>query len=163
MKLIALGGRVGKGKFAKVDNEDFELVSGMNWHLQVTHGTEYAMGHVGRRSMQMGRFILGDRHGFMADHANGDGLDNQRNNLRWATHSENQRNQKKRINVGMKSKLKGCNKTRYGWSCLIQWKEETVYLGHFKDEHLAGLMYDFWQVRQYGKFAKTNFKVVGWG
>ena len=88
MKLIPLT----NGKFAKIDDEDFKVVSGIKFHAVENGNTTYA------RSNSVGylhHFIAGKQKGLVVDHKDGDGLNNQKDNLQHITQSANIKKQKK--------------------------------------------------------------------
>lgn len=103
MKLIPLNGQIGKGKFVKVDDEDYDWLNQYNWFAsRGTGDTIYAARSqkvkVGKWTcILMHRMILKitETSGIMGDHIDGDGLNNQRNNLRVATNGQNQANARK--------------------------------------------------------------------
>ena len=84
MKLIALT----QGKFAQVDDADFEWLNQWKWHAWLHHGVWYAKRGVwngkNMSNLLMSAALLGKR----ADHIDGDGLNNQRGNLRKASPSQ---------------------------------------------------------------------------
>lgn len=156
MKKIPLSGKRGKGKFALVDDADYEELSKFKWHLAAK---EYAT-----RS-----FVKGDKTCFirmhrqitgfdLTDHHDGDGLNNQRYNLRDATNSKNTMNSKKRKNCT--SKYKGVSwkerDDRYYSSIVFEGK--SIHLGTFKkdEEHLAALAYNSAAKEMFGEFARLN-------
>src|SRR4051812_29968884 len=81
---------------ALVDAADYVDLCKYNWY--VTDG--YAVRSVwtdGRVvHVKMHRQILNAQDGQEVDHANGNGLDNRRSNIRIATHTQNSQNRKKR-------------------------------------------------------------------
>lgn len=83
-----------KGKFAIVDDDDFDRVSEFKWSFT---GNGYAIRGIGSRKNRkyqlLHRFIMGDPTGHI-DHINGDGLDCRKSNMRVVTHAQNLRNQK---------------------------------------------------------------------
>ena len=84
-----------QGKVALVDDEDFEEMSKVTWHLVKSHNTCYAHGyikHSSKKMVYMHRLILKTPEDMDTDHINGNGLDNRKENLRVVTHCENQRN-----------------------------------------------------------------------
>ena len=102
----------------------------------------------------MHRVILGlptgdPRH---VDHANGDGLDNRRVNLRLASMTENARNQRVRLHS---SQYKGVSAFRrtHRWTAAI-------HLGYFLTERAAAEAYDDAARRLFGEFARCNFPAV---
>lgn len=88
-----------QGKFALVDDSDYQWLNRWKWYAQHSHGGFRAVRRVnlpnGKRPLiHMSREILGlrsnDRH--VADHINHNSCDNRRVNLRSATPRENSRN-----------------------------------------------------------------------
>src|SRR5262249_39633454 len=91
-----------KGFEALVDDEDHDALSQHKWCASRTGRGWYAVRHDrterrirrGRRvKREINRYmhheIMGRRLGMDIDHADGNGLNNQRSNLRWATRSQN--------------------------------------------------------------------------
>ncbi len=85
MKLIPLS----QGKYAKVDDEDFEYLSQWKWYFN----SGYAVRGCEKRIL-MHRIILETPDNLLTDHINRDKLDNRRSNLRVATKSLNNFNTK---------------------------------------------------------------------
>ena len=102
MKKIPLGGLAGKGKFALIDDEDVQLVAKHTWYLSsngyaTTNARIYESKKAGivRKRINMHRLIMGFPEE-QVDHVNRDRLDNQRSNLRLASHAQNCWNAEKR-------------------------------------------------------------------
>jgi hypothetical protein len=76
-----------QGKFAIVDNADFDWLNQWKWYAVKSYNTWYA-----RRfsSIPMHRQIMSAPSGTEIDHRNHNGLDNRRQNLRFSTSAENQ-------------------------------------------------------------------------
>lgn len=86
-----------QGLFALVDDEDFDWLNQWKWYAQKSANTFYAVRNSKRvngkrEQIRMHVEILGKKEGFMADHLNGAGLDNQRYNLRHVTRRQNAQN-----------------------------------------------------------------------
>lgn len=102
MKKILLS----QGRYALVDDEDFEELSRYNWSYYKNHNVSYAIRRAlrtenmtpTRKTIHMHRVVLGAKEGQQVDHINGNGLDNRRSNLRICTHAENMRNRGKQVN-----------------------------------------------------------------
>jgi len=142
-----------EGRVALVDDEDFERVSQLVWYF---HPRGYA--HRVHPSVFMHRFILGlsrgDPH---VDHANQDGLDNRRSNLRFADHSQNMAN--RGVPRGAKSsRFKGVcwDTTRGKWRAQIQPQGRSVTLGYFLTEEEAAVAYNQAAPGFFGEFAFLN-------
>ena len=158
MKRIVLS----QGKFALVDDADFEWLNQWKWHASKVSQTYYAAHtiHKSNRkwtSIQMHHLILEAGIGMQIDHKNNDGLDNQRNNLRICTRSQNQMNARKRKNGT--SQYKGVYwYARYNkWHSAITANQRRHCLGYFQNETDAAIAYDKKAKELFGKFAKLNF------
>lgn len=147
-KLIPLS----KGKFAKVDNEDFEVISKYNWCVS---NNSYAYNH---NLGFMHRYIMKTPSGFDTDHINHNGFDNRKSNLRVCLTVENCRNQRPRS--GKKSKFKGVfySKTMNKWESSIKFESDKIKLGYFEYETHAARAYDKKAKELFGEFAYLNFK-----
>lgn len=139
MKKIKLTG----GQYALVDDADFETLNDNKWYTVKDKNTFYASRNAdfdgNRCEMRMQWAIMGKPpKGHVVDHKDGNGLNNQRINLRICTKAQNNANRKswgqsKFLGVAF---LKG-RKTPY-WEARIQGK----YLGAFKDEKEAAKAYN---------------------
>jgi hypothetical protein len=148
------------------DDEDAELVLAHKWHIMVCRRTHYAgtstMRSEGVRGVwPMHRLLLGFPRGFV-DHANGNGLDNRRVNIRVATARQNSRNQRVRLQPSKSSQYKGVHwiADHQKWRAMI-WDggppARGRYLGVFEDEIEAAIAYDRAAVESFGNFARPNF------
>jgi hypothetical protein len=150
-----------QGQFAQVDDEDYELVSQYLWKADAHHGnwyvrrTDYSTGH--KVTVQLHTFLTGWPQ---VDHKDGNGLNNQKNNLREATTPENARNRHGRSNS--KSGFKGVSwdKQSVRWRAGIRLNGKQHDLGRFDDAEEAARAYDAVAVEYHGEFAKTN-KMMG--
>ena len=90
------------------------------------------------------------------DHIDGNRKNNNCENLRYATHSENSMNQ--RIQTNTSSRYKGVylDKRRNKWMARINTISETVFLGYFANEREAGAAYNVAAVALHKNFARIN-------
>lgn len=146
---------------ALVSAQDAEAVRGMRWR-RTSRGYADTRILVGDklRYVMMHRFILGLGAGHICDHANGDRLDNRRENLRVATPSENARNGKKKSS-GTASRFKGVSSTRHSkhrlpWMARIVVNNKILWLGTFATEEEAARAYNSAASRLHGEFARLN-------
>lgn len=108
-----------QGKFALVDDEDFEYLSQWKWHASKYSNSYYACRTINSNKVLMHRFILNAQKELEVDHIDGNGLNNQKLNLRIVTHSRNMQNRKN--NSNNKSGYKGVffNKREKRWMSQI--------------------------------------------
>lgn len=139
------------GGSAVVDASDRELVEQYSWfNCNGYARTRTKSGKV----ILLHRLIMGDgKPGLVIDHEDGDGLNNRRYNLRWASHRENMRN--RTTTVG-KSRFKGVWLDRSAWRAEIQLNGKKIRLGSFTKEADAARAYDRAAKEYHGDFAKTN-------
>jgi hypothetical protein len=93
--------------YTLVDDGDFETLNRWRWHCTNPNkqGNAYAARQDG---LLMHRVILMDlEEGQLVDHIDGDGFNNQRNNLRVATQAQNSFNRRNQITNKFVSQFKG--------------------------------------------------------
>ncbi len=158
-----------QGKYALVDDSDYEELSKYKWHARYNICTDsfYAMRTSPRRKgkhygIYMHRQILGLERGGkrQGDHRNHNTLDNRQINLRICTSQQNHRNRKPRSDTTSKYKGIYWNKRDKKWLASITINGEPKYLGCFEQEEKAALAYDDAAKKHFGKFACLNFKEV---
>lgn len=124
-----------QGKFALVDDEDYEELNQYKWCAQKAPNTFYAVrGATSRKQILMHIHLLGKHPGMEIDHRDRNGLNNQRSNLRFVTHQENARNQSKRLNCSSKHVGVSWHKRDGVWRAQIVTDGKQTHLGSFKNE-----------------------------
>lgn len=147
-----------KGKFALVDDEDYEWLSQWKWF---THSNGYAVRGEGtwprQKIVLMHRAIMQVPSGMEVDHTNGGKLDNRRANLRICNHTENMRNRKSQS--GGTSQFKGVfwDKHYQKWRAQIKVNNKRFHLGRFEKEVDAARSYDDAALEHHGEYARLNF------
>lgn len=153
-----------RGKFALVDNEDFEYLNQWKWHCTST-GYAARKRHVHDAKLKyhgvvifMHRLIMSTPEGMDTDHINSNSLDNRRSNLRICTHAENLRN--KRIQKNNKSGYKGVywDKFRDKWRVEIRLNGKHMSGGRYDNILDAARAYDRKAKKLFGEYAGGNFK-----
>lgn len=158
MKLIQLR----RGEFAKIDDEDFDLVSKYKWYANKNGRTKYAKSTTRNNNVQtivlMHRLVFqGEIKGKQIDHIDGDGLNNQKSNLRICSYSENQMNRKPRTDTLSKFKGVTFRPRERKWYASIKINGKSKTLGRFEVEIDAAITYDNAAKELFGEYARLNF------
>ena len=155
MKEIALT----QGKFAKVDDCDFEWLSKYNWHLSNNGYAERTASSAFRRvEVYMHREIANTPNNTQTDHIDNNKLNNCRDNLRFCNNTENHRNTPKRNDNTSGFKGVSYDKQTKKWRAKIKYSGKTIHLGRFYTAEEAAKNYDRAAIKYFGSFACTNFK-----
>jgi len=151
------------GRVAFVDDEDFDRINQYRWYWKQGHGTisGYALRmssarHGRRRELRMHKEVLGLSGDQIADHINGNGLDNRKENLRICSKAENARNVPKYRNNS--SGFKGvswCHEQKK-WRAIIGVNGRLVHLGRFTTKEDAARAYNEAAKKHFGEFARLN-------
>lgn len=152
-----------KGSLVLVDDDDWDLVRDLSWSLSHKNNTSYAIHTTykgGKRTVRMHRLIMGvTTPTVLVDHRDGNGLNNQRSNLRLANGHQNTRNAAARKGT---SKYKGVWLVNEGvWRANIMVDRKATNLGRFTDEREAALAYDQAARDLHGEFGAFNFPNPG--
>lgn len=146
-----------QGKVATIDFEDFEKVRQFKWRASKNRTSWYAKTTFGKEDHYLHRLLFSEPLGVWIDHRDGDGLNNQRHNLRTCSVPQNIRNQK--IKSSNTSGFKGVSFRRdcKKWAAHIRHSGRKHHLGFFSTAELAALAYDNAAKKYHGDFAKGNF------
>lgn len=145
-----------RGEYALVDLQDYELLSTVKWSCLVPNGThKYAVRMDGSKYVYMHRVIMEAEPGTLVDHINGNTLDNRRENLRFATKSQNSINSSKNRGVSL---YKGgwFRARKKPWVAEIHKDGVKYHLGFYETETDAALAYNKKVVELFGDFAVEN-------
>ena len=162
MKTIELS----QGKVTLVDDEDYRWLRQISWYAALIGGNYrdhwYAV-TTDKAHHKMHRVIMRAPPGMVVDHIDGDGLNNQKTNLRIvsvAQNAVNRRKSKRARGVVPTSKFKGVNfyATSGRWVARIQRNRVNTHLGYFDVEEDAARAYDEAAKSLHGEFACLNFK-----
>lgn len=157
MKLIPLT----RGKFAQVDDEDFERISTLKWFCMPHRKTFYAARNHWengkRRTQRMHREILGLKIGDPeVDHWDGDGLNNTKQNLRKATDAQTCMNRVGWSKCGFKGVSERNVERENPWEAHIGVNGRLIHIGVFPTAKAAALAYNAKALELFGEFARLN-------
>lgn len=128
-----------QGKVAIVSDADYRWASRFKWYVLKSKGTFYAvraerLPDGKRRSVLLHRAIMKraghNLTGRVVDHRNHNGLDNRRRNLRAATYSQNNVNQRGPHRDNASGYL-GVNRHKHLWRAKISVDGRLVHIGCF--------------------------------
>lgn len=175
MKLIELSGSYGSkiGNYAQVDDEDYEYLNQWKWHTK-KHGNTYYVRRTVTTTVDVRKQIF--RGVFMhrlllnltdpnriVDHKDRNGLNNQKNNIREVTHSQNTANSK-RSKKCTNSKYIGVERSEYikkDGTTSVYWRAMCTKKGKYcavktKTEVEAALAYNEMAIKIHGTYARLN-------
>lgn len=149
-----------QGYVALVDPQDYGLVSAFKWQANVQRRKNRVTVYATRRVWKSGKQETISMHGFIVgyprpDHMDGDGLNNQRNNLRPATRSQNMANSR---TIQGSSVFKGVsrNKRSGRWAAYIKIDRIKRHIGMFGSEIDAATAYNLIAYELFGDFCRLN-------
>jgi len=151
-----------RGLVALVDDEDYEWLIQWSWCARPSWNTFYACRRKQRGpenprrvgNIDMHRVILGLQRGERCDHKDGNGLNNQRSNLRRCDYVQNNGNMA--LHKNNASGYKGVRFRSGKWEAQISRGDRMFYLGRFVSPKDAARAYDAAALAYFGEFARTN-------
>lgn len=149
--------RLTRGKFATVDDKNYEWLNQYDWIALKSKTTWYAVrSYISadgvREFIYMHIDIMG-KSSLNVDHRNRDGLINMESNLRKCTQRDNTMNREPK--VGCFSKYKGVVFDKQSGKIKARIGRKSI--GFFKTEEDAAAAYDFHAKKLFGEFAWLNF------
>ena len=141
-----------KGHQVKVSVEDYDRCILKTWNVSGnTSGRAYFNTKTDKKIILLHHFILGSPDkGFVVDHINGNTLDNTRENLRFATYSQNSQNSRRKKQgdyIGIYYRP-----AKNHWSVYCN----KIYIGRYLSELEAAIAYDKAALIMFGEYARTN-------
>jgi hypothetical protein len=157
-----------QGKFALVDDEDYDWLLQWKWYAYESSGNFYAgrqqrkleYGNGKRKFIPMHRAIM-EYHGFdiknkLIDHRNHETLNNRKKELRICNHKENVANRKPKETKLSKYKGVYWNDKNNKWGAHLQNNKERKFLGYFNTELEAAVAYNKAALEYHKEFACLN-------
>ncbi len=154
-----------QGQVALVDDEDYLELSKYKWcyHKKKTDHTGYAVRStfdgITKRTVRMHRQIMNLQKGEIADHADSNGLNNTRENLRKCSFSENAKN-RRRVKNGSSKYLGVHFRLAHGknpyYEAHIVANGIPMHIGGSVNEKEAARMYNEAALKHHGEFARLN-------
>lgn len=141
-----------------LDDEDARLIGNRSvWAHRSSGNVTYAFTSIGGRNVPIHRLIMQPETGFEVDHANGDGLDNRRANLRVCPRRLNAAN--RGPNKANTSGFKGVcfDRSRGKYLAGLNVNYRRINLGRFDTAEEAARAYDAAATKAWGEFAHLNF------
>jgi hypothetical protein len=148
------------GHHALVDESDWSIVSGYNWHFDAANDIvrSQTRGEPKMRRVVMHRLVSGVSG--RVKHANGNHRDNRRANLLTVTRRQSQQGARVyRRRGGKSSRFKGVSweGRRQRWAAYIRVDGVQHFLGYYRSEAVAAERYDAAALKHFGEFARLNF------
>lgn len=150
-----------RGKFALVDDVDFDYLNQWKWFCEASHHAARDQ-HIGmdgkkeiKKRIKMHRLIMNPPANMEVDHIDGNCLNNQRNNLRVVTHAQNQKNLKRPITNTSGYKGVSWSKARQKWIAAI-YHGKMYNLGGYDTKEEAARKYNEVAIERFGEFARLN-------
>ena len=148
-----------KGEEIKVDDEDYENLSKLNWNCFTGYARTYRRRKSEGNKLKselMHRIIMGLPTELMVDHINGNKLDNRRCNLRLCNESQNGANRRKSIVHNNDYLGVTYHKRDNRYQTQVRHKGKRYYCGYFKTAEEAALAYNKKASELHGEFARLN-------
>lgn len=151
-----------QGKAALVDDQDAALLGSWKWTYLPNGRSGYAirweMCDGQRRTIYMHRQIMEAQPGYLVDHIDGDGLNNQRSNLRLATETQNHVNRAAPARaIPYRGVYAYPRNPGFPWKAQIKASRRGWYLGRYATQEEAARAYDRAALHFFGSFARLNF------
>jgi len=156
-----------------IDTEDWDKVKEYRWSITSGSRAKYPYAHTSiphpdggwrkcgirsrRTALKLHHVIVGKRpKGKFVDHANHNGLDNRKENLRFANYGQNGANRRTPKNSTSQYLGVAWNKQSQKWRAQLTHNKKVYHLGSFTCEHQAALAYNKKAIELHGEYANLN-------
>ena len=141
-----------RGYVTRIDDADEALTDGHKWWVFLRKNTGYARTRIDGKLIMMHNLLAPEWP--QVDHADGDGLNNCRYNLRDGTGFRNKANT--RMRSDNTSGFKGVYHRGGKWRARIRVNGKLTCLGSFDSPEEAAYVYDQAAASCFGEYARTN-------
>lgn len=147
-----------QNKVALVDDDDFEIVNQFKWCFHQGYADRFTHYDDNKKQhhISLHRFIMNAPVHLQVDHLDGNGLNNQKRNLRLATHQQNAFNSEVQKNSGTGYKGVTWRPSNNTFQCRIRKDNKRIHIGIFKTKEEAALAYNQAAIKYHGEFARLN-------
>lgn len=145
-----------QGKFALVDDEDFDSLNQYKWFYNSGYAVRW---QTKTKKIFMHRVVLNITESYKekeVDHISGNGIDNRKENLRVIAHGQNSKNRKIPNNNSTGYKGVHYQKDVSKYVAYITANKVRIYLGLFLNKEDAALAYNKAALEHHGEFAQLN-------
>lgn len=154
-----------------LDDQDFTALAHLKWYSIVKGNSIYVRRNISRKEvaykeckrtgLYIHQLILPSIDGLRVDHIDGNGLNNQRSNLRLVTHKQNMWNAsiaRSNNTSGIKGVYQPLRMKKYSksWVARITVDYQDIHLGNFATKEEAARAYDKAAIHFYGEYARPN-------
>ncbi len=153
-----------QGLVTLVDDEDYDFLSQFKWYADTYRRGQYAKRNIWNsetkksKTQLMHRIIMAPNSTEQVDHIDGNGLNNQKSNLRLCSNSQNLRNRKEQKNNTTGYKGVSTHGKKYRATIFVNSKQ--IYLGSFLTKEEAALEYNKAAIKYFGEFAGINTNIL---
>lgn len=153
-----------QGKVALVDDADYDYLMQWKWNAGRVNKAWYAQRRLPgpkkgkQKYIRMHVQLMNPPAGLTVDHEDGDGLNNQRYNLRIATRGQNNQAFRRKAE-GKLSKYRGVSRYKGSqkWFGQVEFNGKGYNVGTFDTEEEAAIARDRKALELFGRFAHLNF------
>lgn len=146
-----------QGKYALIDDEEYEKVKNFSWYAaKMRNGRYYVQcsKNSSHKALKLHRVIMNCNNSkIKIDHINRNPLDNRKNNLRFCTNSQNGQNvnKSKRNTSGFKGVYFRSDRNK--WRSYITVDKKIIYLGLFNSKKEASIAYNNATLKYHKEFS----------
>jgi len=146
-----------QNKYAIVDDGDYDYLNQWKWYCSKDNYAQRIDNKL-NKTILMHRVIMNPPSHLHIDHINRNGLNNQKENLRVCTRTQNNGN--RRISKHNTSNIKGVSwhKTSKKWRGTICIKNKNIHLGYFSNKYDAKDAHEKEAKEYFGEFIQMAYE-----